>query len=157
MTLAAIAAPPVVADGIIYAVGLNGGLSAYGLVDGQRYWRTDLTTSQLPIVAGAHLFVLTDEGELTALNRQDGLVRWVTNLNQGLPEKDKRLWVGPLLAGGRLVVASNDGYALSVNPESGARLAATEIDEGVSVPPVIADGVLYFLTDAGRLVAFHGK
>ncbi len=157
MTLAAIAAPPVVADGIIYAVGLNGGLSAYGLVDGQRYWRTNLTTSQLPLVAGAHVFVLTDSGELAALNRQDGLVRWVVNLNQGLPKTAQRLWVGPLLAGGRLIVASNDGYALSVNPEQGTKLAATEIDEGVSVPPIIADGVLYFLTDAGRLVAFRGK
>lgn len=157
MTLAAIAAPPVVADGVIYAVGLNGGLSAYGLVDGQRYWRSDLTTSQLPIVAGAHIFVLTDEGELAVLNRQDGLVRWVANLNNGLPEAEKRLWVGPLLAGGRLIVASNDGYAVSINPESGTKLAATEIDEGVSVPPVIVDGMLYFLTDSGRLVAFRGK
>ncbi len=157
MTLAAIAAPPVVADGIIYAVGLNGGLSAYGLVDGQRYWRTDLTSSQLPIVAGAHIFVLTDKGELVALNRQEGLVRWVANLNSGLPEADKRLWVGPLLAGGRLIVASNDGYAISVNPETGAKVAATEIDEGVSVPPVVAGGTLYFLTDSGRLVAFRGK
>ncbi len=158
-TMAAIAAPPVVADGIIYAVGLNGGLSAYGLVDGQRYWRTDLTSSQLPIVAGAHIFVLTDKGELVALNRQDGLVRWVSNLNAGLPEAGdgKRLWVGPLLAGGRLIVASNDGYAVSVNPQSGAKLAATEIDEGVSVPPIVAGGMLYFLTDAGRLIAFGGK
>ncbi len=157
MTLAAIAAPPVIADGIIYAVGLNGGLSAYGLVDGQRYWRTDLTTSQLPVVAGAHIFVLNDNGELVALNRQDGLVRWVTNLNAGLPDKAKRLWVGPLLAGGRLIAASNDGYALSINPEQGTRMAATEIDEGVSVPPIVANGTLYFLTDSGRLVAFRGK
>lgn len=158
MTLSAIAAPPVIADGVLYVVGMNGGLSAYGLVNGQRFWRTELATSQLPIVAGAQIYVLTDEGELAALNRQDGLTRWVSDLNSMLPEKnDKRLWVGPVLAGNRLIVASNDGFALSINPQSGKMVANTELDAGVSLSPVVADGGLFFLTETGKLIAFRSE
>jgi outer membrane protein assembly factor BamB len=155
MTISAIAAPPVIADGLLYVVGMNGGLSAYGLVNGQRYWRADLTTSQLPVVAGMSIFVLTDNGELVAMNRRDGAIRWVAEVAKGLPEAEsKRLWVGPVLAGGRLIVASSDGYAVSVDPASGKQLAATELDDGVTLPPVVANGVLYFLTDGGRVIAF---
>jgi outer membrane protein assembly factor BamB len=158
MTLSAIAAPPVIADGVLYVVGMNGGLSAYGLVNGQRFWRTELATSQLPIVAGAQIYMLTDKGELAALNRQDGLTRWVSDLNALLPEKnDKRLWVGPVLAGGRLIVASNDGYAVSLNPASGKMVAQTELDAGVSLSPVVANGGLFFLTETGKLIAFRGE
>jgi outer membrane protein assembly factor BamB len=155
-TLAAIAAPPVIADGVLYVAGLSSGINAYGLANGQRFWRTELSTSQMPIVAGAHLFILTDDGELAALNRQDGLVRWVIDLNKGLNAAPaKRLWVGPILAGGRLIVASSDGYALSLDPETGKQVAATELREGVSVSPVVANGTLYFLTDKGRLITFR--
>lgn len=156
MTLATIAAPPVIADGLVYVVGMNGGLTAYGLVNGQRFWRSDITTSQLPIVAGAHIFALTEKGELVAMNRRDGAIRWVVDAGKGLPTTDeKRLWVGPVLAGGRLIVASSDGYAVSLNPENGKQIAATRIDDSITLPPIVADGTLYFLTDSGRLIAFR--
>jgi hypothetical protein len=60
----------VVADGIVYTVGLNGGVAAYGLMNGQRFWKTPINSSQMPWVAGYQLFVLTDKGELACLNRR---------------------------------------------------------------------------------------
>lgn len=152
-TVTSIAAEPVMADGLLYVVGLNGGLSAYGIANGQRFWRADIVTSQMPWVSGLHIFALTDKGELVGLNRRDGSIRWVSDLNKGLPE-GKRLWVGPVLAGGRLMVASNDGYALSVNPESGARIAASELGSGVSMAPIVSNNALYFFTDDGEVIAF---
>lgn len=158
-TLHAIAAAPVLADGLVYAVGLNGGLSAYGITNGQRFWKADILTGQMPIVAGAQMFVLTDKGEVLALNRKDGAIRWVSDLNgsllPGMKANSKRLWAGPVLAGGRLIVVSSDGYAVSLNPQSGKRLAATDLDEPVSLPPIVADNGLYFLTDTGKVIAFR--
>lgn len=155
-TVAGIAAPPVVADGLIYAAGLSGGLSAYALTNGQRFWKADVQTSQMPWVAGYQLFVVTEKGEMAALNRRDGGIRWVKNLNDDLPKPtDKRLWVGPILAGDRLIAASSDGLAVSLNPEDGARLAATDLDVRTTLPPVVADGALYFLSDDGDVVCFR--
>lgn len=157
-TVTAIAAAPVVADGLLYAVGLNGGLSAYGVANGQRFWKADITTTQQPWVAGLQIFALTDNGELVALNRKDGAIRWVADLNAGLEKsKDTRLWTGPILTGNRLMVASSDGFALSVNPETGKRLAVVELNEGVSVPPIAAEGRVHFFTDSGKVVTFSGK
>lgn len=155
-TVSAIAAPPVIADGLIYAVGLNGGLSAYGLANGQRFWRIDLMTSQMPIVAGLQIFALTEKGEMVGLNRRDGATRWVSELNTGLPEpKTARYWSGPVLAGGRLIATSSDGYAVSLDPQSGKKLAQTNLDEPTTLPPIVADGALYFLTDSGRVICFR--
>ena len=155
-TVTAIAAPPVIADGLVYAVGLNGGLSAYGLANGQRFWRVDVLTSQMPIVAGMQMFVLTEKGEMVAMNRRDGAIRWVSELNKGLPEiEGGRYWSGPVLAGGRLIVVSSDGYAVSVKPESGEKISTAELDEPVTLAPIVADGGLYFLTDNGRIIAFR--
>jgi len=153
----AIAAPPVFADGLLYVQGVNGGLSAYNATTGQRYWKNpDILGTQMPVVAGLQMFALTSKGELAALNRRDGSVRWVENLNKGLPEKDAgRRWSGPVLAGGRLIAASSDGYALSLSPEDGKRLAATELGKGVDLPPIVADGALYFLASDGRIICFR--
>ncbi|PIZ30963.1 MAG: hypothetical protein COY40_03330 [Alphaproteobacteria bacterium CG_4_10_14_0_8_um_filter_53_9] len=155
-TLNAISSPPVMADGIVYAVGLGGGLSAYGITNGQRFWKANVITSQPIWVAGTAIFVLTDDGELAAVNRRDGLIRWVVELGEGLPEaKDRRFWSGPVLAGGRLIVVSSDGYAVSIAPTDGKRLAATDLEEPVSLPPIVADGALYFITDNARVIAFQ--
>lgn len=155
-TVTAIAAPPVMADGLLYVVGLNGGLSAYGIANGQRFWRADILTSQMPLVAGMQMFVLSEKGELTALNRRDGSIRWVTDLNAGLKDSESsRYWSGPVLAGGRLFTVSSDGFATSVNPETGAKIATTELDEPTTLPPIVADGALYFLTDSGRIICFR--
>lgn len=155
-TVSAIAAPPVIADGLLYVVGLNGGLSAYGLANGQRFWRADILTSQMPIVAGLQIFALTEKGELVALNRRDGGTRWVAELNDGLPKlKGTRYWSGPVLAGGRLIAASSDGYAVSIDPETGKKVSETLLDDPTTLAPIVADGALYFLTDEGRIICFR--
>lgn len=157
-TVTAIAAPPVIADGLLYVTGLNGGLSAYGLADGQRYWKVDILTSQMPIVAGMQIFALTEKGEMVGLNRKDGAIRWVADLNANLPESsDHRYWSGPILAGNRLIATSSDGYAISIAPQTGKRVAATQLDDPTTLPPIVADGALYFLTDDARIICFRAK
>ncbi|RYG59506.1 MAG: hypothetical protein EON60_10240 [Alphaproteobacteria bacterium] len=155
-TVTAIAAPPVIADGLLYVVGLNGGLSAYGVANGQRFWRVDVLTSQMPIVAGMQMFALTEKGEMVAINRRDGSIRWVADLAKGLKDSEgPRYWSGPMLAGGRLITVSSDGFAVSVNPETGEKITTTELDEPTTLPPIVADGGLFFLTDSGHIISFR--
>ena len=153
-----IAAAPIVKDDMVIAVTVNGTLAAYNLANGQRIWRAPVATSQTPWVAGNALFVLTDDGQLIGMNLEDGAIRWVSNLNEHVAEtEDLRYWSGPILAGGRLIVASNDGYALSLQPVDGRKISAVQLikNQGVSVPPVVANGGLYFLTNAGKVVSFR--
>lgn len=156
--LNAIIAPPVLADGIAYAVNVNGRLTAFHLQTGQRLWNVNLSAAQMPWVAGFGVFVVTDNGELVALNRKDGAVRWINDLNTLVGgDNAARTWVGPVLAGGRLIVASSDGYALSFSPDNGEKLMTSQLMKGTgtTVPPVVAGGRLFFLTTSGHVIAYE--
>ncbi len=150
---------PVVKDGVAYVAVASQGLVALDIRTGQRLWSVPAASSQMPWVAGNVVFILTDKGQLAAVNRGDGRIRWVTNLNSLLPAdaNPARYWSGPLLAGQRLLLGSSDGYAMSIQPEDGRKILATELlaGEGISVPPIVADNALYFLTDSGRVYKFE--
>ncbi len=150
-------AAPVTADGVLYAVGSSGLLTAYKVFDGSRLWSVPINTSQTPWVAGSMIYVLTDEGNLVGINRTGGRVRFITDLNREVPSRaeDPRRWHGPVLAGGRLMVASSDGYALSLSPTDGALLKAAKLPAGAATMPVVAGSALYFLLNDGRLIQFR--
>ena len=127
--------------------------------DGQRLWEIDLTSANTPWVAGGFAYVLTDRNELVAVILDGGRVRWVSPLQRLRDPKDSNssrvFWTGPILAGDRLVLASSDGEAVSVSPYTGEVLGRIKLPGGVSVPPLVAGGTLYFLTDGGDLVAYR--
>ena len=64
-------------------------------------------------------------------------------------------WTGPVLAGNRLIVASTEGEVVSISPGEGSASTMFELNDGVSLPPVVANGMLYFLDDSGRISAFR--
>jgi outer membrane protein assembly factor BamB len=71
-------------------------------------------------------------------------------------EREERIrWAGPVLGEGRILAASSDGRLASVNPANGEINEMIELDEAVSVAPVIANGTLYILTDEGSLIALR--
>jgi outer membrane protein assembly factor BamB len=91
--------------------------------------------------------------------RQGGRVRWVTQLG-GLVSPDdptsRRIrWAGPVLAGERLLLASSEGQGVGVSPFTGELIGRSELRGPVTLPPVVADGTVYFLTDEGELLAYR--
>jgi outer membrane protein assembly factor BamB len=152
-----ISGAPVIKDDVVYAATISGFLAAFDVKSGQRLWRAPVPGSSTPWVAGNILFVLTEDGRLVAVNRESGQVRWVTNLNSYIEDETIRYWSGPILAGGRLIVASSDGIAMSLSPDDGRKQQVVQLldSEGISVPPVVADGSLFFLTDDGEVVSFR--
>ena len=69
--------------------------------------------------------------------------------------QDRGAWVGPVLANDRLLVASNNGDVLSISPYTGDAMGRIELGEGLRMPPVVADGTMFFLTNGGELVAMR--
>jgi outer membrane protein assembly factor BamB len=64
-------------------------------------------------------------------------------------------WPGPVLAGNRLIVASTEGDLVSVSLEEGSSTTLFDLKQGVSLPPIVADGMLYILDNSGRISAFR--
>lgn len=147
---------PVIVGDMVYAVNHQGRLSAFDLKSGRRIWSRELSSTQMPWVSGNMIYVVTDVNELVAVHRQTGAIKWIENLGlrSMLDEDEPVNWAGPLLAGGRLIVVASDGMAASYKPENGKRLAMVRLREAVSIPPIIAGGSLYFLTDKGRIISY---
>ncbi len=157
--IAAITALPVIDRGRVVAAGLGGLLIALDLRSGRRLWEREVTVGETPWVAGEALFVVTTDGDLACFGRDDGQVRWVTEIGRFEDEKRRRdpiTWGPPVLAGGRVLIAGSHGQMLQVNPATGEPLGRVRLPAGVTLAPALARDVLYLLTEAADLLAMSG-
>jgi len=157
-TLTDIDADPIIDSGRVYALGQGGRMAAYELVTGQRIWELNLAGISTPAIAGEWIFTLTDDARMLAIARSTGRVRWITQMQQWRDEKDKKgaiFWTGPVLAGDQLWIASSRGAVYRLSTGEGSAQGFADLDEEVSLPPVVADGMLYLLDDSGTIHAWR--
>ncbi len=156
-SLTDIDADPIIDSGRVYALGQGGRMAAYELVTGQRIWELNLAGISTPSIAGEWIFTLTDDARLLAIARSTGRVRWISQLQQFRDEEDRKgpiFWTGPVLAGGNLWVASSRGEIWKVSVGEGSAEMFADIDQPVTLPPVVADNMLYILDDSGTIHAW---
>lgn len=157
-TLTDVDADPIIDQGRVYALGQGGRMAAYELLTGQRIWELTLAGISTPTVVGEWVFTLTDEAKLIAIQRGTGRIRWITQLDQWRDPGDREgpiFWTGPVLASGRLWVASSRGYVKSIDVMTGEAADFTRLDDGVSLPPIVANNTLYILDDDGTIHAYR--
>lgn len=153
-----IKAMPVIDQGLVFAMSFSGKMVAIDERTGARVWQRSLGGSETPWLAGDHFFVLTSNNELAALNRLNGEIIWVQNLARYKnPEKRKTSirWTGPILAGNRIIIANNLGQVVMADTQTGKITNEMNVGADILIPPFVAGGRLYVLTDNGRLTAFE--
>lgn len=156
--LNAIVGRPVIDRDRVFVTSHGGRTAAIDMRTGERVWTADVGSIETPWVIGDFILVMSLDGDLVCLSREQGRVRWVASLGgYADPEdRDERIrWAGPVLAGGRVLLASSDGRLASVNPADGEILEIIDLDEPVSVAPIVANSTLYVLTDEGSLIALR--
>ncbi len=157
-SLSDIDADPVIANGMVYALGQGGRMVALDLTSGQRVWELNMAGIATPWVAGDWLFAVNDKAQLIAVQRLTGKIRWINQLPRWEKAKSKKGQIsyhGPVLAGDRLIVTGSNGTLINVNPTNGSFQSQTNVGGGVRFQPVVAGGTLYLLTDEGRLLAYR--
>jgi outer membrane protein assembly factor BamB len=155
--LADIRGRPVIDRGVVLAMGSAGTLAAIDLRSGQRMWEKPIGGNQTPWAAGRFVFVVSGSADVVCLERDTGKVKWVTPLTQYEDEKRRRpiLWGGPVLAGDRLLVGGSTGELLALSPYTGEIIGKLNIGSPIRLAPVVANRVVYVLTDNGRLIALR--
>lgn len=156
--LADIDASPVVDRGRVFAIGHGGRMIALELATGQRIWERNFAGVWTPWAAGDFLFLVTIEGEVLCITRSEGKVRWVSRLDQYRKPKKKQgpiQWAGPVLAGERLWLAGSNRELVAVDAYDGKRQATIRLKAPAYLPPVVANGMLYVLTDDGTVTAYR--
>jgi outer membrane protein assembly factor BamB len=153
-----IAGSPVIDRGLVYVVSHAGKLIAIDLRSGERAWEAPVASLQMPWVAGDFVYIVSVEGELVCLKRDDGAVMWVSQLERYKNEKKRKgriAWSGPVLAGGSLILVSTQGDIVKASPQDGTFEEAAELGDGSIIPPIVADDMVYLLSDSGKLYAFR--
>ncbi len=153
-----IAARPVIVGGRLYAVSHSGRMVAIDLRTGERVWTRNIAGIQTPWISGEFIFTVTVEGELICVSTRDGRIRWLTKLKRYENLKKRKgaiAWMGPMLLDGRLLMANSLGEMAFFSPKNGKVLVAFKGPGEAYIPPVVADGRVYLLTDDGRLSAME--
>ena len=153
-----VAGSPIVIDNTVYAMSHSGILVAISLRTGERLWSQPAGGSHAPWVAGDYLYVTTSEAEIVCLNRHDGTVQWISQLDlfeNPRKRKNRIAWTGPVLAGGRVVVVASNGEVRILNAYDGAVMREMDLNDDVFVGPVIANETVYVVTDEARLIALR--
>ena len=157
-SLTDIDADPIIDNGRVYALGQGGRMAAYELITGQRIWELNLAGISTPAIAGEWIFTLTDDARLLAIARSTGKVRWLTQL-PGYRNVEKKnnpiFWQGPVLAGNNLWVVNSEGGLYKISTADGTAQLYQDLDQPVSLAPVVANNTLYVLDDSGRISAFR--
>ena len=156
--LADIRGLPVIDKGLVLAISFGGVMTAIDERTGNRVWQREIGGAETPWIAGNHVFVITAESQLVALGRDNGVIRWVTQLPRYGNEEKRRdpiFWTGPVLAGGRLIAAGSNGYVIEIVPESGETARYWKGGNAFRVAPVVAGQTLYLLDDNGTLYAYR--
>lgn len=156
--LADIRGNPVIDRDLALAVSHAGRMAAIDMRSGRRVWERSIGSIDMPWVAGEYVFVGGLNGEVVALTRRDGRVRWVHRLPKFTDPEDRTgqiQYSGPVLVGDRLLLGSTDGYVYALSPYSGTMLGRIEVGDPIYVAPVVADGTVYILTNDAQLRAYR--
>ncbi len=151
-------ADPVIDRGRVFAIGQGGRMASYELVSGQRLWEINVAGISTPAVVDEWVFVVTDDARLLCVARTTGKVRWISQLKRWEDMKDKKgaiRWTGPVAAGGRLILVSTDGDIIYVDPADGSVPVIADLHHRMTLSPVVADNMLFILSDDGRLTAYR--
>lgn len=156
--LADIDGSPVIDRGRVFAIGHGGRMVALELATGQRAWERNFAGVWTPWAAGEFLYIVTVDGEVLCITRSDGKIRWISKLDQYRKPKKKTgaiQWAGPVLASERLWLAGSNRELVAVDPYEGKRLTTVRLKGPAYLPPVVAGGTVYVLTDDGTLTAYR--
>lgn len=147
---------PVYKDGVVYFSSANGQICAFDAKNGTRLWSSNYGSTQTPIVNGNSIFVFNGKSELVCLNAQNGKPKWITSLEKNVA--DVKDWYGMILIDQGIAMFSPDGQVSIVSPQDGSIKARRSVSLGfkgsLSLNPVVADSILYVLSDSAVLSAY---
>jgi len=144
---------PFVADGVVYAAAVEGGVRAFDLQSGRSLWHheSDLRLSGGPGAGDGLVVAGSLDGEVVALDAASGAQRWTANVPNEVIAR-------PTVGQGLVLVRSNDGRVTAFDAGSGERRwfwvrDLPSLTVRGNAPVTLAPGFAFVGTDEGSLVA----
>ena len=159
-TIGDVRATPVHDGGLIFVVSQSGRFVAFSARNGLPVWERNIAGIEMPWVSGKTVYVVSVDGRLYALRREDGAVRWVVDLPGAIPvdaflTSNPPRYVGPVVAADLVYVIRRNGRVYSFDPDTGEAVGSFNARTSVSTPPQVATGRMFVLGENGLLTAFE--
>lgn len=145
---------PVVADGNVYVptAGLRwnvpdprDGVCCLDLATGREVWHCATgTDANALLLDGERILVGTDGGELIAIDRNGGTLRWRADLSTAVLAK-------PIVADRRVIAATSGGSLFTLDLRDGQILSRLTADGPIVADPMILNNMLYAFTKTGAI------
>jgi outer membrane protein assembly factor BamB len=152
-----IPASPAVDNGVAYIADHSGNVHELVLTDNGRIAShrkmldaesNDASLVSVPAVDSRTLYVLADNRQLYAIDRQSGTVRW-TFLQKGDSGESS-----PVVCRNRVIACTRNGIISILDASSGTLLWEYDAGEPITASPAVIDGRFYVLTTKGRMMCF---
>jgi outer membrane protein assembly factor BamB len=153
-----IVAAPVIANGVVYAIGLGNTAMAVDLHSGAKVWTHSASGSDAFCLAGSFAFLLDKSQTLSSIHADDGLVSWSLQMPQYRNMKKKKqplLWNGPIMVNGMLILTNDFGEIAFVDAVAGRINSIAKLSGPADITPIAAGGMLLQLTRDATLTAYH--
>ena len=151
---------PVIDGSTVFVANASGRITALNLDKGERIWGKPFGTLGNIWPAGDSLFLVNDLSQLVRMDKYSGDIIWSVQLPSFLkinPKRSKEVVAhfGPIVAGGKVVIASSDKKIRVFDPIDGSLVDDVRVPSGATSNPIIADNILYFVSQDGDLYAFR--
>lgn len=136
---------------LVYFVTANHQIVAFDRYSGKRVWEKDFGGTSTPIVSGNSLFLFNAPSEVVCLNASSGACKWKTEISNSLGVLEK---FGMVMTKDYLISVSPSGDIYFLGLVDGKIKRKLSTSKSVTVNPIIADGVIYILSDDAELSAY---
>lgn len=153
-----IAGRPVIFQGTVYGVSQSGIVSAIDLRSGVILWDKPIGSIQSPWVAGDFLYLVSTDSELYCLDRKEGKVKWIRQLEQFENQKKRKnrvTWTGPIMVDGNLILGSSRGEIVTISALDGKSINSIKTKSPIHIAPIAANGTVYFYSDSAEIIALR--
>ncbi len=135
-------------NGLIYAGSYQGRVSAIAMTDGRRLWSEPLSSYRSLVQHADALYAVSDEGAIIAFDKRTGVELWKQ------PALYYRQLSSPVVIDEMLAVGDYQGYIHLIDPADGHFVGRYSLgNSAIVAAPLSQDGVLYTLSNNGRLSA----
>lgn len=141
---------PALVDGAVFAGAYQGRVSGVDIATGTAGWARELSCDSALAVDTFNVYAADTDDTVIALDQRSGVERWRQEALKG------RHLTAPAAIGRYVAVADVEGYVHWLNGEDGTVVGRTRpTKDAFLVAPTVRDGVVWFLSEGGRLYALR--
>lgn len=141
---------PIIHNNVLYVVGYQGRLMAINPFNAQVLWARDVSSYRGLAAGFGNVYVSTDRDHVQAYDAGSSASVWSQNA------LEHRQLTTPATLGSNLVVGDGEGYLHFMSQVDGRFVARQRVDgSGLRGDLLVRDGIIYALSNAGRLVAIR--